>query len=72
MGKLYQVLFWVFVGLFAVDIVAPTYTNAENFALMAFLFRIANLVPAPHACARACAKADSTASENVAPSPRSG
>ena len=72
MGKLYQVLFWVFVGLFAVDIVAPTYTNCENFALMALLMKIASLTQPTHACDRACASAASTASANVGASPRSG
>lgn len=45
MEKLYQVAFWVFVALFAIDIIAPTYTNAENFALMAILMKIASLTP---------------------------
>ena len=41
MGRFYHVCFLGFTGLFLVDMVSPTYTNAENFALMAFLMRLA-------------------------------
>ena len=40
MTRLFTVCFWLFTLLFCVDIISPTYTNAENFVLMACLCRI--------------------------------
>ncbi len=39
MRLLWAVLFWVFLALFLVDMVNPSYTNAENSCLLAILFR---------------------------------
>jgi hypothetical protein len=39
MRLLWAIAFWVFLALFFVDMTSPSYTNAENSALLCLLFR---------------------------------
>lgn len=41
MKRFFGIAFWVCFGLFVVDVINPSYTNAENMALMAFLCSVA-------------------------------
>lgn len=43
MRVVWAILFWVFLAAFLVDVVSPSYTNAENSALLAFLFRFCHV-----------------------------
>lgn len=35
----FTIFFWVFLAMFLIDVVQPSYTNAENMLLLCFLAR---------------------------------